>query len=109
MTRCEEIFRQICWLEERFWPTVDSMGEGGDTSRLGPSLGPMAANGMSSAINGSMQMGTPQINGLPNGVPSGNMSQMNGPMTAQMASQMNGGEPAASGESANFGMSNKID
>ncbi|KAK3060053.1 hypothetical protein LTS18_009450 [Coniosporium uncinatum] len=27
MQRCEQVFRQICWLEERFWPDVDGMGE----------------------------------------------------------------------------------
>lgn len=27
MLRCEEVFRQVCWLEERFWPDVDGMGE----------------------------------------------------------------------------------
>ncbi|KAJ9666342.1 hypothetical protein H2201_003530 [Coniosporium apollinis] len=34
MQRCEQVFRQICWLEERFWPDVDGMGEE-DESRLG--------------------------------------------------------------------------
>jgi hypothetical protein len=35
MMRCEELFRQICWLEERFWPDVDGMGEEDETVRLG--------------------------------------------------------------------------
>lgn len=55
MSRCEELFRQICWLEERFWPDVDGMGEEDETARLGPSnMGPMSApvatmdNGMGS-------------------------------------------------------------
>lgn len=34
MMRCEEVFRQICWLEERFWPDVDGMGEEDETGRL---------------------------------------------------------------------------
>lgn len=25
--RCEQVFRQVCWLAERFWPEVDGMGE----------------------------------------------------------------------------------
>ncbi|KAI9698261.1 MAG: hypothetical protein M1820_007531 [Bogoriella megaspora] len=29
--RCEDTFRQICWLEQRFWPEVDGMGEERDT------------------------------------------------------------------------------
>lgn len=35
--RCEEVFRQICWLEERFWPDVDGMGEEDESARLGTS------------------------------------------------------------------------
>ncbi|KAF1982579.1 heme oxygenase-like protein [Aulographum hederae CBS 113979] len=31
MLRCEQVFSQICWLEERFWPDVDGMGEGDET------------------------------------------------------------------------------
>lgn len=107
MTRCEEIFRQICWIGERFWPDVNGMGEGDDPPRHAPSIGPMTANmenGMSSGMNGPMQMNGPQMNGpqinsLPNGVPNGPMNQMNnGPISAQMVSQMNGGEASASGE-----------
>ncbi|OCK83941.1 heme oxygenase-like protein [Lepidopterella palustris CBS 459.81] len=43
MLRCEEVFRQICWLEERFWPDVDGMGEEDESARLasGGGLGPM--------------------------------------------------------------------
>jgi hypothetical protein len=44
MQRCEELFRQICWLEERFWPDVDGMGEEDETARLGGSnMGSMPA------------------------------------------------------------------
>lgn len=35
MLRCEEVFRQICWLEERFWPDVDGMGEEDESARMG--------------------------------------------------------------------------
>ncbi|KAJ4352019.1 uncharacterized protein N0V89_007365 [Didymosphaeria variabile] len=124
MTRCEEIFRQICWLEERFWPDVDGMGEEDDSARLGPNLGPMGTgmdngmnNGMSNAINngmnGPMQMNGPQMNeaqmnGLPNGLPSGSIQmngQMNGQMSSQMQpqmnSQMNNGERPAGGDGRN--------
>lgn len=55
MIRCEELFRQICWLEERFWPDVDGMGEEDESARLaGSNIGPMGApvatmdNGMGS-------------------------------------------------------------
>ena len=46
MMRCEEVFRQICWLEERFWPDVDGMGEEDESARLtsGASIGGIAAD-----------------------------------------------------------------
>ncbi len=48
MHRCEQIFRQVCWLEERFWPDVDGMGEEDETGRLGEhGHGPHAAMGAS--------------------------------------------------------------
>jgi hypothetical protein len=62
MIRCEEIFRQICWLEERFWPEVDGMGEEGETAQLGSagigSMGPelnnsISNNGMNTSMMGS--------------------------------------------------------
>lgn len=34
MNRCEQVFRQVCWLAERFWPDVDGMGEEDETGRL---------------------------------------------------------------------------
>lgn len=41
MMRCEQVFKQICWIEERFWPDVDGMGEEDETSRFdGPAFGP---------------------------------------------------------------------
>lgn len=39
MQRCDQVFKQICWLEERFWPDVDGMGEEDETSRLQVGLG----------------------------------------------------------------------
>ncbi|TKA79107.1 hypothetical protein B0A49_01830 [Cryomyces minteri] len=33
LARCESVFAQICWLEERFWPDVDGMGEEDETGR----------------------------------------------------------------------------
>jgi len=39
MQRCDQVFRQICWLEERFWPDVDGMGEEDESSRLQVGLG----------------------------------------------------------------------
>ncbi|KAF2755459.1 heme oxygenase-like protein [Pseudovirgaria hyperparasitica] len=39
MLRCEEVFKQICWLAERFWPDVDGMGEEDESGRLGAGLG----------------------------------------------------------------------
>ncbi|KAF1967957.1 heme oxygenase-like protein [Bimuria novae-zelandiae CBS 107.79] len=93
MMRCEEIFRQICWLEERFWPDVDGMGEVDESARLGPNLGSMGS-AMDNGMNGPLQMtpqqmNGPQMNGLPNGMPSGPMNQMSSQMNAQMGSQMN--------------------
>jgi hypothetical protein len=34
MQRCEQVFRQSCFLAQRFWPDVDGMGEEDDTDRL---------------------------------------------------------------------------
>jgi thiaminase len=39
MQRCDQVFKQICWLEERFWPDVDGMGEEDETNRLQVGLG----------------------------------------------------------------------
>jgi hypothetical protein len=32
--RCKMAFRQTCWLAERFWPSVNDVGESGDESVL---------------------------------------------------------------------------
>lgn len=63
MMRCEEVFRQICWLEERFWPVVDDNGDESGRARIG---GPMPAMGptMDNTMGGSMLNGLPMaING----------------------------------------------
>jgi hypothetical protein len=59
MSRCEEIFRQMCWLEERFWPEVDSMGDNNESAGMGPPMG----GPMSAGLESNMQ------NGMPNGLP----------------------------------------
>ena len=46
MLRCEEVFRQICWLEERFWPDVDGMGEEDESARLAGGAGGMSGVGV---------------------------------------------------------------
>lgn len=112
MVRCEEIFRQICWLEERFWPDVDGMGEQDESARLGPVMGPMGAginNGMNSGMNASINTGMnntmqgPGMNGMNNMNPS-----MNGPMsTAMNGTGINGGDGTPVGDGRNsFGLSN---
>jgi hypothetical protein len=120
MVRCEEIFRQICWLEERFWPDVDGMGEEDDSSRLGSSLDSIGAmdnmNGpMSGPMNGSMNNGPmnngPMNNGPMNNGPMSNgpMSNgpMNGPMNGSMNGQLNPSDGTSVGNSRNsFGLSN---
>lgn len=78
MARCEEIFRQICWLRERFWPDVDGMGEQDESVRMGPGIGPMGPglnNGMTGPMNNGINnsMGPPNMTG---------MSNMTGPMSA---------------------------
>lgn len=89
MMRCEQTFRQICWLMQRFWPEVDGMGEEDETAHVGPAnLGHMGGgmdNGLGSAgMTGSAMNSTPMntqnmgVNG-PN-MGSGNMGggNMNG-------------------------------
>jgi hypothetical protein len=87
MVRCEEIFRQICWLEERFWPDVDGMGEEDESAQLGPPVG---------------------MGAMDNGTFTGPLKQnMNGPMNSnamggQMNGQMNGN--SMNGQINNAGM-----
>ncbi|KAH7066268.1 hypothetical protein BKA63DRAFT_454006 [Paraphoma chrysanthemicola] len=95
MVRCEEIFKQICWLEERFWPDVDGMGEEDETARLGPAaLGGLDGANFAGPMNQSMtplnsQSLTGQMSGQMSG--QGMNGQMNGPMTNGMnGPNMNG-------------------
>lgn len=61
MTRCEQVFKQVCWLEERFWPDVDGMGEederGGHGDGIGSGLGDAGfgavLNGVAEAAGGA--------------------------------------------------------
>jgi hypothetical protein len=113
MVRCEEIFRQICWLEQRFWPDVDGMGEEDESAKLDPQVGiggftgplnqnmngPMNSNTMTGQMSGQMngQMNGNAMNGQMNGPM--NPNGMNGPMSnthnAHNANQMSG--PSMSG------------
>lgn len=55
MARCEQVFRQICWLQERFWPDVDGMGEEDERGAHGNGLGPGGladAGGFGGVLNG---------------------------------------------------------
>ncbi|KAF2119519.1 hypothetical protein BDV96DRAFT_347901 [Lophiotrema nucula] len=111
MDRCEEIFKQICWLAERFWPDVDGMGEEDESGRLGAGMGGMQVGPGVAALENAM-------NGLPNGPTMNGLS--NGPMGAQMSSQMssqmnnqmntqgmNGGNGTQVGDGRNsFGLAN---
>ena len=101
MQRCEEIFRQICWLEERFWPDVDGMGEEDDSARLGPGIAPMGTGleGMNGGMSGNMS-GGPMNNGPMS-------ASLNGSMTQHMTGQINGGDATPVVNNRNsFGMSN---
>lgn len=92
MIRCEEIFKQICWIEERFWPDVDGMGEVDESARLGTSgMGPMGANvsGMENTMTNALN------NGMNNNM---NTSAMNPP------GPMNG--PGMNGPSVNNQVTN---
>lgn len=95
MLRCEEIFRQICWLEQRFWPDVDSMGDDADDADADVKTGP--------AGMGSMGPGMPGLNtqglghGMSHGMQGQNMggmssmgSAINGPMRGNMNAPVNG-------------------
>ncbi|EFQ89592.1 hypothetical protein CFE70_004515 [Pyrenophora teres f. teres 0-1] len=58
MVRCEEIFRQTCWLAERIWPSVDGMGEEGENTGMGPPRASMAT-GVDTIMQNDMQAGLP--------------------------------------------------
>ncbi|KAH8723799.1 hypothetical protein GQ44DRAFT_760780 [Phaeosphaeriaceae sp. PMI808] len=83
MLRCEDIFRQICWLDERFWPDVDGMGEHDEPPpRLNEQRRiPIT---MDSAASVSFSAQGPQLNQGP--------GSMNGAMASALsAAQLNGG------------------
>lgn len=119
MVRCEEIFRQICWLEQRFWPDVDGMGEEGESAQLDPQVGlgggidngtyrgpmnqnmngPMTNNSMGNQMNGQMNTNNMNMPGPLNGNHvNGNMgsSQMNGGMNN---ARMNGNDDTSGSDS----------
>ena len=55
MLRCDQVFKQVLWLEERFWPDVDGMGEEDESGRLvgGSSINSNAdASGFGGVLNG---------------------------------------------------------
>ena len=55
--RCEQVFRQVCWLAERFWPDVDGMGEEDETSGRTLSLaGQSAQNGAVQAARAAAEV-----------------------------------------------------
>jgi hypothetical protein len=95
MMRCEEIFRQICWLEERFWPDVDGMGEEDESAQLSNNgMGSMSGNvgGMGNNMNDSGMNGT-NMNGSNMNGSGMSSSGMNGPGMSgpNMGSQGMGG------------------
>lgn len=51
MSRCEQVFSQICWLEERFWPDVDGMGEEDERVHNGLANG-LGDGGFGGVLNG---------------------------------------------------------
>ncbi|RDI76922.1 hypothetical protein Vi05172_g13091 [Venturia inaequalis] len=87
MLRCEQVFRQICWLEERFWPDIDGMGEEDETARYeGPtfSSGTGGVNGNGMNGNGTSSGADPSQSGGPFGGALNGISEAAG----------NGGPPA---------------
>lgn len=79
MLRCEEIFRQICYLEERFWPDVDGMGEVDETPRLG-STGIASMGGNVGGMDNNNSMNNPGMNAPGSAMTTGMNGQgMNGP------------------------------
>jgi hypothetical protein len=70
MLRCEQVFRQICWLEERFWPDVDGMGEEDETNRYDDSFGGQGLQGVNGggASSGGTENGGQPFGGALNGI-----------------------------------------
>jgi hypothetical protein len=65
--RCEEIFQQVCWLSERFWPDVDGMGEENESSGLGRGSGSVLSGGNSAEPSSAGVVGRGSANPVPNG------------------------------------------
>ncbi|KAF2274432.1 heme oxygenase-like protein [Westerdykella ornata] len=105
MLRCEEIFRQICWLEERFWPDVDGMGEEDESARLGSTgmgsmgntVGPMDSSMNDSAMGGSTMNGS---------VGTANMTGQGMNASGMSGANMNGGDstPVSDGRNSFGGL-----
>lgn len=75
MERCEQVFRQACWLEERFWPDVDGMGEQdesggrhGEHAGAGPFGGGGGVQGQGQGQGPGPQGGAQAFAGVLNGV-----------------------------------------
>ncbi|RMZ68512.1 transcription regulator [Pyrenophora seminiperda CCB06] len=107
MQRCEEVFRQTCWLAERIWPSVDGMGEEDENTGMGPPRPSMVAsvdtdmqNGMQTGLpiginanNMQNNMSAPMVNMHGNPVPnniSGPVNNNNNPRNNSASSNMNG-------------------
>lgn len=94
--RCEEVFRQICYLEERFWPEFNGMGDDGGTVRI-TTANMGLETGMGNTLSAQL---TSAMNGQMNG-------SNNGPIGGSMNSNMNGGDGTPVGDGRNsFGMPN---
>lgn len=88
MLRCEQVFRQICWLEERFWPDVDGMGEEDETARYeGPTFGSGISPG---GVNGNGMNG----NGTSSGPDPSQSGPFGGALNGIGEAAGNGGPPA---------------
>jgi hypothetical protein len=106
MVRCEEIFRQICWLEERFWPDVDGMGEQSESARLGSQVGLGSMDSGTFAGPMNQNMNGPMGN---NTMASQLSSQMNNSgMNGPMSNTLNGG-PGMNGSMNNARMNGNMD
>ncbi|KAJ8118702.1 hypothetical protein OPT61_g372 [Boeremia exigua] len=106
MQRCDEIFRQICWLEQRFWPEVDGMGEDNDGAQLSgrAHMGPMSDNAISNSHmnnqninNGPVSRGRINSNAI-------NHTNINGPMGSQMNRQSMAGSMMGGQDMSGQGM-----
>jgi thiaminase len=90
MLRCEGVFKQICWLQERFWPDVDGMGDEDDSGgRYEPTtFGGGSGNGLGGPVNGvgmngggmnGAGLGGPADNGVQNGPFGGALNRIGEP------------------------------